>query len=87
MFSNNCIEKFVKKNSSRKNTLSSGKIVVAKYSGKKEIRKTITFMKYVNQLVMNAAQQMRLTIKNKNIIVEKGDFIIKKDMKLKEMKR
>ena len=54
---------------SRKNTLSSGKIIVAKYSDK-EIKKTITFMKYVNQPVMNAVQNMRLKMtRQKNTLM------------------
>ena len=49
---------------SRKSTLRSGKIMVGKYP-EIEIKQTITFMKYVNQPVMHAAQNMRLrTTKN-----------------------
>ena len=51
-----------------------------------------TFMKYVNQPVMNAAQKMRLKMtKKKNTkkhsIVENEDLILKKDMGHKEITR
>ena len=48
------------KNLSKKSTLSSDKIIVAKYS-EIEMKWTITF-RYVNQSVMNAVQNMRLKI-------------------------
>ena len=44
-------------------------------------------MKYANQTGMNATQKMRLKITKKMSVVEKADFIIKKDMKHKEMMR
>ena len=74
-----------KKNLSRKSKLSSGKIIMAKYS-KIERKKTITFMKYVNQPVMNAAQEMRLkmTTTKKYINVETAGLIIKKDMNMRK---
>ena len=64
MYSNICNEKLVEKISLE----IPGKIMVAKYS-EIEIKQTITFMKYVNQPVMNAEQKC---------IVEKVDLIIKK---------
>ena len=72
----------------RKSTLSSGKIIVTKYS-EIEMKQTITFMKSVNQPVMNAAQQMKLKMRRrkKYSIVEKADLILKKDMEHKEITR
>ena len=63
-------KKMVENNSFKKSTLSSEKITVAKYSGI-EMKYTITFMKYVNQPVMNAAQKMRLRMPKKYIISRK----------------
>ena len=57
------------KNLSRKSTLSSGKIVVAKYS-EIEMKQTITFMKYVNQPGMKAAQKMRLKMTKKTMLMK-----------------
>ena len=42
-------------------------------------------MKYVNQFLINAAQKMRLNIRNKKYsFVEKADLILKKDMEHKK---
>ena len=48
---------------------------------------TITFMKCVNQPVMNAAQKKKLKMTKKYSIVQKADLIIKKDMEHKEITR
>ena len=50
--------------------LSSGKIIVANYSVI-EMKWTITFIKYVNQPVMNAAQTMKLKMKINSILIRK----------------
>ena len=51
-------------------TLGSGKIIVAKYS-ELEMKQTITFIKYMNQPVMNAAQKMMLKITKKEVLLGK----------------
>ena len=43
-------------------------------------------MKHVNQPVMNAPKNMRLTIRKKTVLFEKKDLIIKKDMKQDDIK-
>ena len=58
------------KNLSRKSTLSSGKIIVTKYS-EIEMKYTITFMKYVNQPFMNAAQKIRLKMTKNTVLLRK----------------
>ena len=58
------------KNLSRKSTLSSGKIIVAKYS-EIELKHIIKFMKYVNQPGMKAAQKMRLKMTKKTVLLRK----------------
>ena len=59
------------KNLSRKSTLGSGKIIVAKYS-EIEVKYKITFMKYVNQLGMKAAQKMRLKMTKKTVLLRRN---------------
>ena len=51
------------------------------------MKQTITFMKYVIQPVMNAAQKIRLKMTKKYNIVEKADFILKKEMEHKKITR
>ena len=52
--------------------ISSSKIIVAKYS-EIEMKQIITFLKYVNQPGMNAAQKMRLKMTKKTVLLRKPD--------------
>ena len=58
------------KNISRKSTLSSGEIIVAKCS-EIERKRTITYKKHVNQPVMNGPQKMRLKITKKTLLLKR----------------
>ena len=55
------------KNLSRKSTLSCGEIIVAKCL-EIEIKQTISFLKHVNQPVMNAEQKMRLKMAKHTVL-------------------
>ena len=51
------------------------------------MKQLVTFFKYVNQPVMNAAQKKVENDKKKYSIVQKSNLILKKDMEHKEITR